>query len=78
MAGLANITVVCAAGEVNGGFFGILGQMVQMYEAQGADFSFCETDEEKLAVRKGVITQAQYTEITGKEIHLIKKGRKRL
>lgn len=50
VAGLDSITVVCSAGEVNGGFFGTLGQMVQMYEAQGADFSACETDEDKLAV----------------------------
>lgn len=50
IAGVPNITVVCAAGEINGAFFGTLGQMVQMYEAQGADFSACETDEDKLAV----------------------------
>ena len=50
MAGLESITVVCGAGEINGAFFGTLGQMVQMYEAQGADFSECETAEEKLAV----------------------------
>lgn len=48
VAKLDNITVVCAAGEINGGFFGTLGQMVQMYEAQGCDFSACTTDEEKL------------------------------
>ena len=48
VAGLETITVVCSAGEVNGGFFGTLGQMVQMYEAQGCDFSACETAEEKL------------------------------
>lgn len=48
VAGLDSITVVCAAGEINGGFFGTLGQMVQMYEAQGCDFSNCNTDEEKL------------------------------
>ena len=48
VAGLASITVVCSAGEINGGFFGTLGQMVQMYEAQGCDFSECETAEEKL------------------------------
>ena len=47
---LESITVVCSAGEVNGGFFGTLGQMVQMYEAKGADFSACETAEDKLAV----------------------------
>ena len=50
VAGLASVTVVCAAGEVNGGFFGTLGQMVAMYEAQGADFSGATTPEEKLAV----------------------------
>lgn len=50
VAGLSSITVVCSAGEINGGFFGTLGQMVQMYEAQGADFSACVTDEDKLDV----------------------------
>lgn len=50
VAGIDSITVVCAAGEINGGFFGTLGQMVQMYEAQGADFSEAATDEEKLEV----------------------------
>ena len=50
VAGLDSITVLCAAGEVNGAFFGTLGQMVQMYEVQGADFSACETAEDKLAV----------------------------
>ena len=50
VAGVPSITVVCAAGEINGGFFGTLGQMVQMYEAQGADFSECESAEDKLAV----------------------------
>ena len=50
VAGLNTITVVCAAGEINGAFFGTLGQMVQMYEAEGADFSACTTAEEKLEV----------------------------
>ena len=50
IAGVETVTVVCAAGEINGAFFGTLGQMVQMYEAQGADFSACATNEEKLAV----------------------------
>ena len=50
IAGVESITVVCAGGEINGGFFGTLGQMVQMYEAQGADFSGCVTAAEKLAV----------------------------
>ncbi len=50
VAGIPTITVVCAYGEINGAFFGTLGQMVQMFEAQGCDFSACTTDEEKLAV----------------------------
>lgn len=48
VAGVPSITVVCAAGEINGGFFGTLGQMKQMYEAEGADFSGCTTNEEIL------------------------------
>lgn len=50
VAGIESITVVCAAGEINGAFFGTLGQMCQTYEAYGADFSECKTAEEKLAV----------------------------
>lgn len=49
-AALDNIVVVCGAGEINGSFFGTLGQMVQIYEAQGADFSEATTDVEKLEV----------------------------
>lgn len=50
IAGVETITVICAAGEINGAFFGTLGSMVEMYEKEGADFSACKTDEEKLAV----------------------------
>ena len=50
MAALDSITVLCAAGEINGGFFGTMGQMQKMYEDQGADFSACTTDDEKLQV----------------------------
>ena len=49
IAGVSSITVVCAGGEINGGFFGTLGQMVEMYTKQGCDFSTCETAEDKLA-----------------------------
>lgn len=48
IAALDYIIVVCAAGEINGGFFGTLGQMVTMYTNMGCDFSECETPEEKL------------------------------
>lgn len=49
IAGLASITVVCAAGEINGAFFGTLGSMVDLYTKQGCDFSACETAADKLA-----------------------------
>lgn len=49
IAGVESITVVCAAGEINGAFFGTLGQMTEMYTKQGCDFSACETAEDKLA-----------------------------
>ncbi len=50
VAGLDTITVICAAGEINGAYFGTLGSMIRRYEAEGADFSACTSDEEKLAV----------------------------
>lgn len=50
VAALESITVVCAAGEINGGFFGTLGQMKQMYENMGADFSEASTNEQILEV----------------------------
>lgn len=50
VAGVAFITIVCGAGDINGSFFGVLSQMVQMYEAQGADFSDATTNIEKLEV----------------------------
>lgn len=49
VAGMDTITVVCAGGEINGAFFGTLGQMVELYTNQGCDFSSCETAEERLA-----------------------------
>lgn len=48
VAALDSITIVCAAGEINGAFFGTLGQMVTQYTAMGCDFSNCETSEDKL------------------------------
>ena len=48
IAALDSIVVVCAAGEINGGLFATLGQMVQQYENAGCDFSACTTNEEKL------------------------------
>ena len=48
VAGVDTITVVCAAGEINGAFFGTLGQMVDLYTKRGCDFSTCETDQDKV------------------------------
>lgn len=45
---LDSIVVVCSAGEINGGFYGTLGQMKQNYENQGVDFSNAHTNEEIL------------------------------
>lgn len=50
VAGVESITVICAAGEINGAFFGTLGQMVNNYEEEGVDFSNCKTVEEKIEV----------------------------
>ena len=49
IAGVPTVTVICAAGEINGGFFGTLGQMVDIYEKQGCVFTDEMTPEEKLA-----------------------------
>ena len=49
VAGVPTITVLCAAGEINGAIFGTLGQLVETFEKLGCDFSACSTDEEKLA-----------------------------
>lgn len=49
VAGLEHITVVCSAGEINGAFFGTIGQLVDNYTEMGCDFSGCTTAEEKLA-----------------------------
>jgi hypothetical protein len=48
VAGISTIKVVCAGGEINGAFFGTLGQMVDMYTKHGCDFSACVTDQDKL------------------------------
>lgn len=47
VAGVQSITVICSAGEINGGFFGTLGQMVDLYD-EVIDFSVYTTPEEKL------------------------------
>lgn len=70
VAGVESITVICAAGEINGAFFGTLGQMVQMYEAQGCDFSACETVEDKLSAIEAFedAQAASSTEVSNEEL----------
>ena len=46
--GLDHIKAVCAGGEINGAFFGTLGQMNEMYAKLGCDFSDCTTDQDIL------------------------------
>ena len=49
VAAVPTVTIVCGGGEINGSFFGTLGQMVDMYEKEGCVFSAEMTPEEKLA-----------------------------
>lgn len=48
VAGLESIKIVCAGGEINGAFFGTLGQMKEDAARLGCDFSACETDQDVL------------------------------
>ena len=48
IANLENITVVCGGGEINGSFFGTLGQMKEMYSKMGCDFTSCESEQDYL------------------------------
>lgn len=50
VAAVDGITIVGGVAPMNGAFFGVLAQMVQMYTGMGADFSEAATDEEKLEV----------------------------
>ena len=48
LAEIEAVKVVCDGGFVNGAFFGILSEMVEMYTKAGCDFSACETDQDYL------------------------------
>ncbi len=48
IAELETVKVVCAGGVINGAFFGILSEMVDMYQKNGCDFTGCETDQDYL------------------------------
>ena len=40
--------MVCGGGALNGAFFGILSEMVEMYQKAGCDFSACVSDQSYL------------------------------
>lgn len=67
MAKLANVTVICGAGEMNGSIFSTLGQKVAEYERYGCDFSKCETAEEMLAVMEAYDDAREASEIEAAE-----------
>lgn len=48
IAEIESVKVVCAGGVLNGAFFGILSDMVDMYTKAGCDFSNCTTDQDYL------------------------------
>ena len=50
VAGIPSITVVCGGGEINGSFFGTLGQMIDMYKKEGCEIPDDLSPEEKLAI----------------------------
>lgn len=62
VAGVPTITVICGGGEVNGSFFGTLGQMVDMYEKEGCVFDDTMTAEEKLAAIEAFEDEREATE----------------
>ena len=48
IAEIENVKVVCAGGTLNGAFFGILSDMIDMYKKNGCDFSNCTADQDYL------------------------------
>lgn len=48
IAAVSNVKVVCAGGTLNGAFFGIFSDMVDMYKKAGCDFSNCVIDQDYL------------------------------
>ena len=48
IAEIPSVKVVCGGGALNGAFFGILSEMVEMYQKAGCDFSACVSDQSYL------------------------------
>ena len=78
IAKLDNITVLCAAGEINGALFGTLGQLKQRWENEGHDFSGYASDEEILqaiedleVAEAAVATEEEANRISNEELTAI-------
>lgn len=48
IAEIDTVKIVCSGGVINGAFFGILSEMVEMYTKAGCDFSSCVEDQDYL------------------------------
>ena len=48
IAEIESVKVVCSGGAINGGFFGVLSEMVELYRKAGCDFSACVADQDYL------------------------------
>ena len=48
IAEIESVKVVCAGGVLNGAFFGVLSEMVDLYTKAGCDFSGCVIDQDYL------------------------------
>lgn len=42
------LDIVCGGGAINGSIFAVYDQMIEMYTAEGCDFSGCSTQQEHL------------------------------
>ena len=46
---VANVLpTVCGGGAINGAYFGVYDEMIELYTKQGCDFSECNTEQEHL------------------------------
>ena len=48
IAEIESVKIVCGGGVVNGAFFGVLSEMIEMYTKIGCDFSTCVSDQDYL------------------------------
>lgn len=72
VAKLDSVTILCSPGEINGGYFGTLGQLTQRYE-DVIDFSSATTPQEKLDMIEEYIntmetTAAENSEMSNEEL----------